>query len=203
VGAIRTPSVEVTEVKVSQGTAASACGIAGAAVVCWGEGYSPADDPGKAVTIELAATKPASAVVDFAPPAGTKWPNDHLIHRGCSAPPKPLPACTPDVKGESWSSVLPAAANGKVFSVRDRLLVGPVDRDDNRRIRRIVVGEGESPLRFLGARGRYSCVGDESRLYCLTPALGQVVVATGKLLGSQQAGWSIMDPEVCEVVGGK
>ncbi len=203
VGAIPTPSIEVTEVKVSQGTTASACGIAGAEVVCWGEGYSPADAPSKPVAIELAATKPASAVVDFAPPAGTKWPNDHLIHRGCSEPPKPLPACAADSKGEPWSSLISAAAKGKAVSVRDRLVVGPVDRDDNRRSRHIVGGEGDNPLRLIGSRGRFNCMGDESRLCCLTPALGQLVVATGELIGSKQGGWLIKDADVCEVAGGK
>jgi hypothetical protein len=82
--------------------------------------------------------------------------------------------------------------------VRDRLLVGPVERDDNRRTRGIVEGEGESPLHFIGSRGRFTCAGDESRLCCLTPAFGQPVVATA-LLGSQQGRWSIMDAEVSEV----
>jgi hypothetical protein len=205
VGAISTPSIEVTEVKVSQGIAASACGIADSKVVCWGEGYSPADDPSKPVPIEFAATKPASAVVDFPPPAGTEWPTAHLIHRGCSEPARPLPICAPDAKGEPWSALVSAASDwkGKVVSVRERLVVGPADRETTARSRPLVLGEGDNPLRFLGSRGRFACAGDESRLCCRAPAFGQLVIATGELSGSKEFGWFIKDADICEVPIGK
>jgi hypothetical protein len=201
VGAIATPSVEVTDVKVSPGIAASACGIADAQVVCWGEGYSPADDPGKVVPIELAATRPDSAVVDFPPPKGTVWPQDRLIHRGCSHPAKPLPICAADATGEPWSSLADRAAqlSGQRVAVRDRLVVGPADRGRTDRLHPMVLGEGEGPLRFFGDRGRFTCNGDESRLCCLAPAFGQLVIATGELLGSRNRGWFLKFPEVCQV----
>jgi hypothetical protein len=90
-----------------------------------------------------------------------------------------------------------------VVSVRDRLIVGSLDRDRTDRLRSIVLGEGANPLRFFGARGSFNCRGDESRLCCLTPAFGQLVVATGELGGSKETGWFIRDPEVCDVLGGK
>ena len=56
VGAIPTPSVEVSRVAVSRGVQANACGVAGEQIVCWGEGYSPAEKPNQAVPIAFAAS---------------------------------------------------------------------------------------------------------------------------------------------------
>jgi hypothetical protein len=52
IGAIKTPAAEVRTVIVSPGIEPSACGIVDSKVVCWGAGYSPADDPSALVTIE-------------------------------------------------------------------------------------------------------------------------------------------------------
>jgi hypothetical protein len=56
VGAIPTPSVEVSRVAVSRGVQASACGVAGDQIVCWGEGYSPPGMPNQAVVIAFASS---------------------------------------------------------------------------------------------------------------------------------------------------
>jgi hypothetical protein len=56
VGAIPTPSVEVSRVAVSRGVQASACGVAEDQIVCWGEGYSPPGRPTQAVPIAFASS---------------------------------------------------------------------------------------------------------------------------------------------------
>ncbi len=198
-GAIPTPSVDVDRFKVSPGVRASACGIAGDKVLCWGEGYSSPDSPNVPVSIAFPATQPLSAVVDFPPPTGTEWPQDRLIHRGCSTPPTPLPKCAADVKGHPWSSLLAKAPSlvGQTIIVQDRLLVGPVFRQQAGH-RSIVVGEGDRALR-LGLGTKMECVGDESRLCCGRPAFGQLVVAKGVLGGSNDGGWALKSEEICEV----
>ena len=199
-GAIPTPSMEVEHFKVSPGARASACGIAGDRVLCWGEGYSPPDTPSVPVSIEFAATQPLSAVVDFPPPAGTEWPQDRLIHRGCTEPPTPLPKCAAGVNGQPWSSFIAKAPSlqGQTITVQDRLLVGPIFRQQAGH-RSIVLGEGDRALRPWGLGTIGECIGDESRLCCKTPAFGQLVVAKGVLGGSNDTGWGLKSEEICEV----
>jgi len=213
VGAIRTPSVEVSQVKVSPGVQASACGIAGTKVLCWGEGYSTAGNPGLGVPIEFATSQPLTAVVDFPPPAGTEWPKNHLIHQGCSEPTVPLPRCPPGTEGKPWSELAAEGAElkGKTVSVRDRLLVAPIAWEETTwhtrgnddtfeyHTRSMLLGEGDASLRLWGDRPRFGCGGDASRLCCKTPAFGQTVIATGVLAGSKGNGWILRSAEVCEV----
>jgi hypothetical protein len=80
-------------------------------------------------------------------------PSREEHHRDRSFPAKPLPACAVDAKGEPWSTVVSSSSDlkGKVVSVRDRLLVGPIDREHTRRSLPIVVGEGDNPLREVGS----------------------------------------------------
>ena len=126
-GAIATPSVAVTKIAVSKGARANACGIADSRVLCWGEGYSSEQQPGVAVPIAFQSTAPASAVVDFPPPAGAAWSEDHLINHGCHRGPASLPPCDPKASGESWATLAAKADSlqGRRVSVRDRLVVGP------------------------------------------------------------------------------
>jgi hypothetical protein len=195
-GAIPTPSIEVGRVRVSPGVRASACGIADSRVLCWGEDYSPTDKPGQPLAIEFSATPPMSAVVDFPPPDGKAWPKERRIHRGCSAP-RPIPKCAPELKGSSWASIRPRAPSlrDQAVVVQDRLLVGPGGKS----ARAVVVGEGDRPLHFWGLGNTPSCGGDESRLCCNTPAFGQTVVVKGVLTGSNENGWGLQNPELCEL----
>jgi hypothetical protein len=200
-GAIATPSTAVTKIAVGKGAQANACGIDGSRVVCWGEGYSPAEQPGLVVPVAFEPTIPASAVVDFPAPDGTGWPKERLIHRGCSREPVSLPTCDAKATGESWASLLGKAESlaKQRVSVRDRLVVGPLadaffhnERDE----RWIVVGANTSPLHIY--LPSFRCDGDESRLCCGAPAFGQTVIATGVLTGSPRR-WGLKDATVCEV----
>jgi hypothetical protein len=197
-GAIPSPSAVVTRVKVSPGVRASACGIAGNKVLCWGEDYSPASEPTRPVAIAFAATQPRSAVVELPPPAGQPWPKDKLIHTGCATPPQEIPACAPGATGQSWSALLPRATSlrEQTVFVADRLLVGP---SHGKALRWIVLGEGDQALRLKAPYTNPGCAGDESLLCCSLPAFGQRVVAKGKLVGSADGGWGLWSAELCEL----
>ena len=159
-----------------------------------------------------------SAVVDFAPPAGTKWPPESRIHRACEEATRALPECSPGTTGESWAALAARAHQliGKRVSIQDRLLVGPptdqVDERDCRPFdhayphgehrpgcdsdrRALVLGEGDPPL-FLFRR---YCRGDESRLCCDARAYGQTVVATGVLGLGYDKDWSLEPATICTV----
>jgi hypothetical protein len=219
VGAIPTPSTEVTTVVVNAGNRANACGIADSRVVCWGEGYSPKNVPSAAVEVNRGPSLPAdAAIVDFAAPDGKSWPEPYLIHRDCALPARTIPKCPAGTTGEPWSSLLvhAPALVGQRVSVRDRLFVGPPgNRNSNsfwsacsRRqpdpshrsvaceteVQSTVLGETEPPLFLTGMDA--TCMGDESRLCCASPALGQTVVATGVL--GREKGWFLGEPTMCE-----
>jgi hypothetical protein len=94
--------------------------------MCWGEGYSPAAQPGLAVPIVFQGTTPASAVVDTPPPEGKTWTEDHLINQGCQRAPVSLSTCDAHATGEAWATL---AGKGdrlrdQRVSVRGRLVVG-------------------------------------------------------------------------------
>ena len=63
----------------------------------------------------------------------------------------------------------------------------------------MIIEEGKERLLLRIGQPKFSCDGDESRLCCRTPAFGQMVVATGKLVGSKARGWDLMSAEICEV----
>ena len=217
VGAIPTPSTEVTTVVVNAGNRANACGIADSKVVCWGEGYSPKNVPSAAVEVNLGPSLPADvAIVDFAAPDGKSWPEPYPIHRDCALPARTIPKCPAGTTGEPWSSlfVRAPALVGQRVSVRDRLFVGRPwsshefwsmcsrkQPDPSHRsvaceteLQSTVLGEGEPPLFLTGPDA--TCMGDESRLCCASPALGQTVVATGVL--GRDKGWFLGEPAICE-----
>ena len=214
-GAIATPDVLVSQMVVSPGSRASACGLADSRVVCWGEDYSPPDKPGQTVAIAFAASTPVSAVVDFPPPSGGAWSVDHIIHTGCDHPAEALPTCSPGVTGKSWAEQLASGGLQKnsTIAVRDRLVVGlPADSTEagdycnmhrcehgHRELRHIVLGDGAEPLRLWPGLARFDCFGDESRLCCGLQAFGQTVVATGELLGAREQGWRLKVENLCEL----
>ena len=215
-GAIATPDVPVDQMVVSPGSRASACGIADSRVVCWGEDYSPTNTPGQTVAIGFAASTPVSAVVDFPPPTGGAWSDDHIIRTGCDHPAEALPTCAPGGSGQSWAALLASGGLQKSskIAVRDRLVVGlPADSTEasdycnthrcehghHRELRHIVLGDGAEPLRLWPGLARFDCAGDESRLCCGLQAFGQTVVATGELVGAHEQGWRLKVESLCEV----
>jgi hypothetical protein len=156
--------------------------------------------------IELPQRQPLSAVVDFPPPPGTKWPKNHQIYRDCKEPVTPLPTCAPGVGGEPWAALVSKAAalKDQTIVVRDRLIVGPFvsnpgSAPNGPQSRALALGEGKERLPFLFGQPKLGCTGDDSRLCCRTQAFGQLVVATGKLGGSKVQGWDLRSAEICEV----
>ena len=210
VGAIPTPSTEVSSVVVNPSNRANACGIADGNVVCWGEGYSPSNDPSTAVAVDLyPPQRSEAAVVDFPAPKGKTWPASYAIHRRCASPMQPMPKCPAGTTGETWSNLAPRASAllGKRITVRDRLFVGAWATSPGQPVRgvlriaridrsSIVLGDGDPPLSL---RDGHDCEGDESRLCCDLPAFGQTVVATGTLGRSNE--WLLADLTICEIDG--
>jgi hypothetical protein len=199
VGAIPTPSTEVSSVAVNPGNRANACGIADGNVVCWGEGYSPKSDASAAVAVDLYPSQRSdAAVVDFPAPKGKTWPASYAIHRRCALPVQAIPKCPPGTTGKPWSDLAPRASAllGQRITVRDRLVVGPWTTGARPGIGRgsLVLGDVDPPLSL---RDGYNCAGDESRLCCDLPAFGQTLVATGTLGRNNE--WSLADLTMCEV----
>ena len=217
IGAIPTPSTEVSTVTVNSGTRANACGLSDSGLVCWGDGYSPPDRPAIAVAIPLVSEYPYAAVVDFTAPTGTTWSSQYAIHRDCKLPVPIIPKCAAGVTGESWSSIAPHASSlvGQRVRVRDRLSVGPQENNNSywaacssvradlsvRDLaceidrRNTVLGDGLQRL-FLTGRNAQCNAEDPSRLCCTSPAFGQLVVATGIL--NMDNDWYIDKPDLCE-----
>jgi hypothetical protein len=207
VGAIPTPSTQVSSVAVNAGNRANACGIADGKVVCWGEGYSSSDNPSTVVAVELYPPQlPDAAVVDFPASSGKSWPVSYAIHHACTLPVQGIPKCPAGTTGEPWSKLVADAPRlvGQTISVRDRLMIGTwttcspprrgiiCDREFSTG-GSFVLGEGDQPLSLLG---HGYCVGDNSRLCCSMPAAGQTVVVTGTL--GRTNTW-FLDGAVCEI----
>ena len=219
-GAIRTPSVNVSSLQVSPGNDASACGIAGDEVVCWGERYSPGGVPTETVMIALDPLAPAGLpVVDTPPRTDAPWSESCTIHFGCERAVTRVPVCAPGKTGRAWSALKPDGnkLRDTIVSVSGRLFLGrraargitltenaAFETPDscepgqccNRETRPLVVAEdGAGAAEGLRLDG-VDCRGDESRMCCTAPAFGQAVIATGKLVGNY-TGWSLMAPELC------
>jgi hypothetical protein len=201
VGAIPTPSTEVNSVVVNPGNRANACGIADGNVVCWGEEYSPNNDPSTAVAVELySPQRSEAAVVDFPAPQGKSWPASYAIYRRCALAVQTISKCPAGTTGEPWSNLAPRAwaLLGQRITVRDRMVVGTWTTRSRPGIGQgsIVLGDGDPPLSL---RDGYDCEGDESRLCCDLPAFGQTVVATGTLWRNNE--WLLRDLTICEIDG--
>jgi len=212
VGAIPTPrlTAQVQHVSVQPGDQPAACAIAGrgagAELLCWGAGYSAANDPAAPVRIAFQqVTLPGAPVVDEPPASPAGWQPVCDVHFACPLPPKPLPACAPGAKAVPWSELATRASSAvnQVVHVRGPLIVGPVNRDASS----CEIGE-ERPC---GKRGRWiaiggapvklpvdsmACYGDDSRLCCSAPAYGQPVIATGRLEESDGK-WTLRESRVC------
>jgi hypothetical protein len=86
-------------------------------------------------------------------------------------------------------------------------MVDPLGRDDQypgttgdcyEDGRSIVLGKDEHQLGFVEDSPAFDCTGDESRLCCGAQAFGQTVVAQGTLEGSDESGWVLKSPSICE-----
>jgi hypothetical protein len=165
-GAIATPSAPVGKIAVSKGAQANACGIDTGRVLCWGEGYSPVQQPGLVIPVTFESSTPASAVVDLPPPTGSTWTEDHLINQGCHRAPISLPTCDSQAAGESWAALAGKADSlqNQHVSVRDRLVVGPLA--DSSFVNTVCAGEARNP------RARVSDDGPGTRLPPGTTPMG-------------------------------
>jgi hypothetical protein len=219
-GAIPTPAIDVTMARVSPGDDASACGLSGDTVVCWGERYSPPDDPSKPIEIALDTSAPAGLpVVDFAASGQAAWDGTCNIHFGCERDAPALPACAAHKTGRPWSELLADAKKlqGTTVEVSGRLYVGRAQRGItvtsagpvqsapgtcgpgqccNRESRPIVIAGGADGANEGVQAGDLNCRGDDSRLCCNGPAYGQPVIATGTLTWTYGL-WRISPAELC------
>jgi hypothetical protein len=217
-GAIATPAMDVEGVTVSPGDQPSACGVSGADAVCWGAGYSPADNPGLPVHVDFDRRPVPAAVSDQPPRTGASWDPSCRIHFGCDEAVSPLAACAPGATAEPWSQLIekaPTLIDTKV-SVRGPLTLGLAPRARGVReipthngvaamdrcgpsaccrsvVRLVVIGGSDDQL----ALEQLECVGDDSRTCCNAPAMGQSVIATGTLTWTPGGRWSLKSPQVC------
>lgn len=225
VGAIPSPVADVANVQVSRGDQANACGLAGTSAVCWGAGYSAPGNPGALVPVDLdrpSATR--AAVLDQPPPNGSSWEASCNVHFGCDQPSMPLPACPAPADAESWSDLAARATGleGKNVRVRGPLALGPIRRGPPfrpilsnglgpltaecapgrccaRTSRPVVIGGGPEKLALAGK----DCEGDDSRVCCGVPALGQEVIVRGVLRGNMGGGWQLVSSDLCELRAAK
>ena len=209
-GAIATPSLEVRNIAAEPGDRASACGIAGRDVVCWGDGYSPPDNPGLPIRITFDQSPlPHTSALDAAPPGDSPWPAACGIHYACEQAARPLAACAPGVAAQPWTDLQPKAATlvGKKVGVRSPLALSAVDphvafRSAQNCGDNVCCSTEDLPVIIGGAYqdislDGFQCSGDESRHCCNVPALGQTVVAQGILANGARTRWSLAHATLC------
>jgi hypothetical protein len=199
-------------VVVSPGADAAACGLHDGGVVCWGEGYSPAHAPGTPVRVALGAL-PArdTAVVGPEDPSG--WSATCLVRRGCTRAAPALPKCeTAGAPTQDVAATIEADASlsGEVVRVTGRVGVGAAFMSAvgcrasdgrgccNEVVSSVVVSDGTTRLPLEGL----FCSGDDSAQCCNAPALGQPVIASGRLELAKGAPtdspWHLVGVTVCE-----
>jgi hypothetical protein len=220
VGAIAAPPRGVRGIAVSQGDDASACGVDAEGIVCWGEAYSPRSRPNAPVRIRVDhAVDPAAPVLD----STGRWDAVCRIQRPCTRDWAKPPACEGSSEAVSWATLAPRAAaqRGKLVRVTGNFVVGPGGSTlagcarfspgrgwvEPPNAPTLCCNGGWAPLGLesnglaLRLEGM-ECEGDESRLCCSAPAMGQTVVATGTLEwedGRGDAGWTLREPRLCSV----
>jgi hypothetical protein len=138
------------------------------------------------------------------------------INRNCGRSAESLPRCRPGTPNRTVDEVLEAAESleGQVVAVRGELGVGSISEAHEAVIcdggeGRYCCSSGMAPIvvrdqaRQLFIEGS-TCTGDISRLCCNRGALGQPVIASGKLTwrrwveGAGEA-WTLAEPALCEV----
>ena len=230
-GAIATPrGLNADTVVVNPGDQASACAhTKEGRLVCWGEGYSPADARDRPVPIAFEPlpplppppVNPNPAPIDS--PAGKyPWGESCQIHRPCDVVARAIPACPAGAHGISAEAADALPAAGATVSVQGSLRAGgghnklmscrevdPVTQKPRNDVMaccnagwcEVVVGdEGKKQIPLDGVR----CVGDESRLCCDVVARGQLVIVTGTLVPNRDAHWDrspykLGNAQICSV----
>jgi hypothetical protein len=210
-GAIPTPPLTgLRNIRVSPGDDASACATDLGGVACWGEAYSPPGSPAQPVLIAFEPVFTAGAAIAADSSKEEDWGPGCAIHGRCRLGSPTWPYCPPCVEARSWSDVAAHAAElvGQRIRVRGPLGLEATrvttllecESDDPRRpccngvSTRVVLGGGDGAIQV----GPYGCAGDESRLCCSAPALGESVVVTGRLgPGSGTAKLGLFEVEAC------
>lgn len=206
-------------IAVSAGQDASACAIHGdGSVVCWGEGYSPADAPDLpiAVSFERPAQPSEVAVYGMSGSPDVWGDDDCVIRRGCTLRPAPMPPCPTMNTGDAgfgdtppWSEFASSAEQheGQVVRVRGVLGIRPGSTTEkacftqgslkpaccNTSTAVVVLDAVPTQLTLEGL----FCAGDDSGMCCNAPAYGQTVVVTGRLTRSSSS-WTIAEPTLCK-----
>jgi len=208
---------KLVNVRASPGSDASACGMRGDSVICWGEKYSPPNALDEPVVVKLEPLPPLDDMAMIDGTDSTPVPETSQGRQACQDPVRNLPPCDGTEKTRSTSEVLAGAFSlaGLTIRVRGRLGVsnwvgtssGCLPRRacgvDNfcceLREAPVVIGDDGGTLSLVGMH----CQGDGARMCCNVPAYGQAVVATGRLEGTRSHGstpaWRLANVTVCEV----
>jgi hypothetical protein len=210
-GGVPTPKGAISNVALSPGADANACGLREGGVRCWGEAYSPRSAPNQAVPIafEIPTLVQETAVIAAADPS--RYSAACLVRTGCDFGPPPTPHCDAGLKASDWSELARSASTsaGTTVSVRGTIGVGKMfstmkgcTASDGiaccNRAGAPILLAGTPPLRL---EGMY-CTGDDSQVCCNAPAYGQTLIATGKLEQAESRSgekvWKLVGSTLCE-----
>jgi hypothetical protein len=209
---------------VSPGSDASACGMRGDKVFCWGEKYArPGGRLDQPLPVVLQPLPPLGDMAVIQSPDAARWKGKKncQIHRSCPHPVQKLPSCARGGGGTEARPVMqilaaaPALA-GQIVRARGALGVGesmpnppsgsgrcdPATACCGWSMAHVVIGGDTGTLALFGL----FCGGDKSRVCCNAPAYGQTVVATGRLeparapttVSQPGTGWQLTSASVCE-----
>jgi hypothetical protein len=150
----------------------------------------------------------------------SSWGPLCLLHRTCASSTTALPRCEASLRATTWSELSPTAGAmvGQTVTVRGALRVSPqvtctavlcgaLRPCCNDCFARFVLeSEGAKNPLWVDSffTGRWSCTGDDSRLCCEHPAVGQTIIAVGVLEAyprwcTGHCLYSLREPALCEV----
>lgn len=210
-GAVWLPKLLLSQVEVGLGDEPSACGIDRKGQVhCWGARYSERGHAAR--PIEFVVPKAPAMVVGVAGP----FRHSCGINRNCGRSAESLSRCRPGTPNRTVHDVFEAAESleGQIVAVRGELGVANISQAHDAIVcdggegsyccasgaAQVVVRDQARQLFIEGS----TCTGDISRLCCNRGALGQPVIASGRLTwrrwveGAGEA-WTLAEPELCEV----